>query len=144
MNNVEPLREKTHGSNNTWRNTGIILFFFLVMFLLVILSLSLGSLHIPFLDVLSVFTSDNKTHKIVILDLRLPRTILAVLIGAALGTAGAILQSVFRNSLASPDLLGITGGASFAAVAFMTLLAGQFSIHWLPLVAIGGAFVTAP
>jgi iron complex transport system permease protein len=78
----------------------------------------------------------------IIVQFRLPRIIAALLVGAALAVAGALLQGVIRNSLASPDLLGVTGGASVAVVAFMTLFTG-YSIHWVPLVAVAGAFIVA-
>lgn len=74
------------------------------------------------------------------MQFRLPRIVAAILIGAALAVAGALLQGVIRNPLASPDLLGVTGGASVAVVAFMTFVTG-YSIHWVPFIAIGGALV---
>lgn len=71
--------------------------------------------------------------------LRLPRLLVAMLVGAALAVSGCILQGMIRNPLASPDLIGITGGASFAAVAFLTYAAGPVSIRWLPVAAMLGA-----
>ena len=78
-------------------------------------------------------------HDLVIGTLRLPRAIVAVLVGAALSVSGALLQGIVRNPLASPDIIGITGGAAFAAVAFITYLAGSVSIKWLPVAAFLGA-----
>ncbi|EKP94439.1 FecCD family ABC transporter permease [Thermaerobacter subterraneus] len=78
----------------------------------------------------------------VVQNLRLPRALVAVLAGAALGLAGALTQAVFRNPLAAPDILGVTGGASAAAVAFLTYGEG-LSIRWLPPAAFAGAMVTA-
>ncbi|CAM3819651.1 putative siderophore transport system permease protein YfhA [Vibrio aerogenes CECT 7868] len=71
--------------------------------------------------------------------LRLPRILMAAMVGAALGGAGLILQSVIRNPLASPDIIGITSGASAAAVVFLFFFKPVLGIGWLPVFAIGGA-----
>ncbi len=78
-------------------------------------------------------------HSLVLGTLRLPRIIVAVLVGAALSVSGAILQGIIRNPLASPDVIGITGGAALAAVTFLTYFAGTVSIKWLPVAAFFGA-----
>ncbi|MFC4307445.1 FecCD family ABC transporter permease [Cohnella boryungensis] len=110
---------------------------------LMLICLSLGSTRIPVREVLLSLVGRNEAGSdMIIVQFRLPRIIAALLIGAALAVAGALLQGVIRNSLASPDLLGVTGGASVAVVAFMTLFTG-YSIHWVPLVAVAGAFIVA-
>lgn len=80
-------------------------------------------------------------HELVIGTLRLPRIILAILVGASLGVAGSILQGMIRNPLASPDIIGVTGGGTLAAVAFITYFAGTVSIHWMPVAAFVGAAI---
>src|SRR5690606_12837459 len=57
----------------------------------------------------------------VVWDLRLPRVLLGALVGAALAMAGAVMQGLFRNPLADPGLIGVTGGAAFGAVAYIVL-----------------------
>jgi iron complex transport system permease protein len=110
---------------------------------LMLICLSLGSTRIPVREVLLSLIGRNEAGSdMIIVQFRLPRIIAALLVGAALAVAGALLQGVIRNSLASPDLLGVTGGASVAVVAFMTLFTG-YSIHWVPLVAVAGAFIVA-
>lgn len=79
----------------------------------------------------------------IVRELRAPRLAIALLVGASLSLAGAILQAVIRNPLAAPDVVGITGGASAGALAFMTLLPGLYSVHLLPFAAIAGAFIAA-
>jgi iron complex transport system permease protein len=69
--------------------------------------------------------------------------VLAILVGAALAMAGAILQSIVRNPLASPDVIGITSGAALAAVLFIALLSSHVSIGWLPVAAMLGALFAA-
>ncbi|MCG7409448.1 iron ABC transporter permease [Paenibacillus sp. ACRRX] len=108
-----------------------------------LVSLSLGGVGVPLEEVFASLAGRNmEASNLIIMQFRLPRIVAAILIGAALAAAGALLQGVIRNPLASPDLLGITGGASVAVVAFMTFVTG-YSIHWVPFIAIGGALVTA-
>ncbi|MCL6660660.1 MULTISPECIES: FecCD family ABC transporter permease [Paenibacillus] len=105
---------------------------------------SVGSDFISPLDVLrTIFGLNEGELDFVVLTLRLPRVLLSLLVGAALGMSGALLQGIIRNPLASPDVIGITGGAAVAAVGFVTLLGGAVSIKLLPLFAIAGAIVTA-
>jgi len=88
----------------------------------------LGPSHVP--------TAELLTSPIV-RDLRVPRALLAFLVGGALGTAGASLQALVRNPLADPYLLGLSGGAGLGAVAAIALhLAGPWA---LPLAAFAGA-----
>ncbi|HMR18955.1 MAG TPA: iron ABC transporter permease, partial [Sphingobacterium sp.] len=124
----------------------IYLILFLALLLSVLLSLSLGAFHIPLSEVwlsfahkLGWFTSRpvDELYSGVIDLVRCPRTLLGVLVGAALGISGAGIQSIFRNPLAEPGLIGISAGASlvaasiiaFEAVLFATL--GQLFGHYL-------------
>ncbi|WP_134683789.1 FecCD family ABC transporter permease [Brevibacillus migulae] len=114
----------------------------MLLLLLSVVSVSLGSKPIPLLETLRVlFTDADSPFRMIIQDLRLPRVTAAILVGAALAVSGTILQGIIRNPLAAPDLVGITGGASAAAVSFLVGTGGIFSIHWLPFVAIGGALL---
>jgi iron complex transport system permease protein len=63
----------------------------------------------------------ERSHRFVVLDLRLPRSLTGALVGAALGLSGAIMQAIVRNPLASPDVLGVTWGAGAGAVTAITL-----------------------
>lgn len=81
--------------------------------------------------------SSNETLKTIIIELRLPRIIAALLCGAALGTAGAVLQSVLRNPLASPELLGISAGGGCAGLALLIWLPGCF--QYLGIAVFAGA-----
>jgi len=103
--------------------------------LVLVLSLSLGQ------QTINPFQLDPLQLKIV-LDLRLPRIVVALLMGGSLGVAGAILQGVFRNPLADPYVLGTSSGAALAAA--FGLLATQGTGVWLvPLLALTGALVTS-
>jgi len=121
----------------------IIAGFSLALVVLSIVCLSFGGTSIPFREtLLSLVGMNEEASDLIIMQFRLPRILAAILIGAALAVAGAVLQGIIRNPLASPDLLGVTGGASVAVVAFMTLFTG-YSIHWVPAIAVAGAFLTA-
>lgn len=64
----------------------------------------------------SLILPDQSTTSFVVWELRMPRYLLGILVGAALGMAGAIVQSITRNPLGSPSLMGVTSGAAFAIV----------------------------
>lgn len=116
----------------------------LLVLLAAVLGTSLGSDVISPLEVLRTILGRNAgEYDFVVLTLRLPRVLLSLLVGAALGMSGAILQGVIRNPLASPDVIGITGGAAAVAVGFVTLLGGAVSIKLLPAFAVAGALVTS-
>lgn len=105
---------------------------------------SLGGDILSPLEVLRTILGLNAgEHDFVVLTLRLPRVLLSLLVGAALGMSGAILQGVIRNPLASPDVIGITGGAAVAAVGFVSLLGGALSIKLLPAFAVAGAITAS-
>jgi iron complex transport system permease protein len=78
----------------------------------------------------------DATAILVVRDLRLPRTVLAMLLGAGLGLSGAALQGVLRNPLAEPYLLGVSGGAAVGAV--LAVSAGV-AVAFIPVAAFGGA-----
>ncbi|GAA4388596.1 FecCD family ABC transporter permease [Tsukamurella soli] len=90
-------------------------------FVVVCLSIRLGDLPISLPDVVrAMFGSGDSVTVYIVHDLRMPRALVGVIVGAALGMSGAIVQSIARNPLASPDILGITGGAGVAAVFLVT------------------------
>lgn len=85
-----------------------------------------GSVHIPISEVLSILTGhtpDKDTWGHIILDLRLPAVITAVLAGMSLAVAGLLMQTIFANPLAGPSIMGVSSGASLG-VAVLVLLFG--------------------
>ncbi|MDR6725664.1 iron complex transport system permease protein [Paenibacillus amylolyticus] len=122
----------------------VIIVLFMLSLVAAIVGTSIGSDYISPLHVLqTIIKLGTGDYDFVVLTLRLPRVLLSLLVGAALGMSGAILQGIIRNPLASPDVIGITGGAAVAAVGFVSILGGTISIKLLPLFAIIGALVTA-
>lgn len=97
--------------------------------ILFFISMSIGRYRIPFSDVVKYFTGQTVSalSARVIAYLRLPRTLLSALVGCALAVSGAIYQSAFNNKLVSPDLLGVSSGASVGACfAILLGLSGIF------------------
>jgi len=103
-------------------------------------SLFLGRVNISPHQILDgLFSSDANLARLVVVELRLPRTVLAILVGAALGLSGAVLQGLLRNPLAEPGLLGVSSGAALGAVVSIYFsLATTFSLA-TPLLGLAGA-----
>ncbi|AIQ10775.1 FecCD family ABC transporter permease [Paenibacillus durus] len=121
----------------------VIIGLFCVWLLLVVIGLSVGSTLINPLEVIQhLLGMGNEEHAFVIETLRLPRIVLSFLVGISLGVSGLILQGIVRNPLASPDIIGITGGAAVAAILVITFFS-ELSIHWIPVAAIVGAGLTS-
>lgn len=111
---------------------------------ILLLSLCLGNEFIsPQTLFDTIFKENPQDPHFVVETLRLPRTLMAAMVGAALGCSGLVLQSMIRNPLASPDIIGITGGASAAAIGFLSFFTASLSLAWLPVAAILGALIGA-
>ncbi|WP_243745077.1 FecCD family ABC transporter permease [Streptomyces hainanensis] len=120
----------------------------LLAFAGLVASVSLGTFAVPVGDVLGVlFGGGPADARLIVLDLRLPRALTAVLAGLAFGLAGAVFQAVTRNPLASPDLIGISAGAGAGAVAAIMFggvtAAGAATFGAVPFGALAGALVSA-
>jgi len=111
---------------NQKRNT--ILFFYLVtgLFFLFFINISLGSITIPFKEIYQSLTggeASKSTWEYIIVNYRLPKAITVTLVGVGLSISGLLMQTLFRNPLAGPYVLGLSSGASLG-VAFVILGAG--------------------
>ena len=112
------------------------------------LSVARGDFPIPLGQVFDVLLGGGQRgQRFIVLDLRLPRALTGVFVGAALGVAGAVFQSIARNPLASPDILGVTWGAGAGAVAVITFagsmgaVGGTMAAVGVPLAALGGGLL---
>lgn len=120
----------------------IMLIFCILLFLMVVVSLGMGRLHIAPMDVFKILCSYvvpveqswSDQAASVIYTLRLPRVLAAILIGAALSLSGAAYQSVFKNPLVAPDMLGVSSGACVGASLCILLGLGSTFVQM-------GAFV---
>ena len=95
----------------------------MVLLATILISLKLGSVNITFKDLISgLFSGQSDGNIGIIKDLRMPRVIIAVLVGTNLAIAGVLLQSIIRNSLADPYITGISSGACVVTVFFMVFI----------------------
>ncbi|GHH00275.1 FecCD family ABC transporter permease [Streptomyces lanatus] len=112
-----------------------------LLFVLLTLSLTTGEIPLPAGTALRALVGlGDSGDVLVVQQFRAPRAVAAIVAGAGLGAAGCVLQRLFRNPLASPDVMGITGGASLGAVA---LIAAGASQALIPLGALGGGLLAA-
>jgi iron complex transport system permease protein len=117
----------------------------LVAFAGVVANVGYGEYRIPPLDVVKTLfgiQTGEGQYDFIVNVLRLPRALVAVLVGAALAVSGAILQGLTRNDLAAPDIVGINAGAGLAAVTLIVAFPSVSSAY-LPPAAFGGALVVA-
>lgn len=112
--------------------------------LLFAIHIAVGAKALPLATVFEALADRDRTvfDHMIIWDLRLPRALIALTVGAALSVAGALMQGVTRNPLADPGLLGLMAGASFAVV-MASFLFGPAALVWLPWIAALGALATA-
>ncbi|QGU08304.1 Ferric enterobactin transport system permease protein FepD [Corynebacterium occultum] len=115
----------------------------LVLMALIAASLLVGSNPIPVGEVVQLLQHpDESFNSVVVHEQRVPRTILLILVGAALGVAGSLIQSLTRNPLADPGILGINAGASLAVVLAVAVF-GLSSVWFYLWFAFGGAAIAA-
>ncbi|ONK12973.1 putative siderophore transport system permease protein YfiZ precursor [Streptomyces sp. MP131-18] len=114
----------------------------LTLALIMLASVAFGSRTVPFSDVLAALGGAEDTLEQAAVTKRIPRTVLALIIGAALGLAGAVMQGVTRNPLADPGILGVNMGASLAVVTAVAYF-GLTSPTGYVWVAMAGAAVSA-
>ncbi|MFM2060622.1 MAG: hypothetical protein RLZZ507_292 [Cyanobacteriota bacterium] len=106
-------------------------------------SVTLGSAEIPIDQILTSFVSfDGSYQHLVIQTVRLPRSLIAILVGASLAVSGALMQGLTRNPLADPGILGIESGAALSVVATIFVF-GTSSVTTLTIAAFLGAGITA-
>jgi len=117
----------------------------LVLVAVLVLSITVGARPIALGDIWNALTSfdPSQTNHKIILDLRLPRTLVGLLVGAALGLSGAILQGATRNPLADPGILGINAGATLCVVLGISVFGiTQLSGYvWLAFLGAGAAML---
>jgi iron complex transport system permease protein len=139
--------------NNRARKAYSILIFLGVLLLgAVMFSISWGQVTVPWRDTLMIIGQHipifndnlplvNPEYQAVIWHIRLPRVLVGVLVGAALGVSGAVMQGVFSNPLADPGIIGVSSGAAFGAVVAIALGLTTISMYIMPLFALLGAIM---
>lgn len=106
----------------------------LLIFITFLLDVSIGSIEIPFGEVIKIllnYAATNETWQIIVLKIRLPNALTAVLAGSALSVAGLLMQTLFRNPLAGPSILGLTSGAGLGVALVMLASGAGFGLSIL-------------
>ncbi|MBD8520053.1 FecCD family ABC transporter permease [Lysinibacillus fusiformis] len=129
---------------HTARSRMIIITTFVVTILAAVIAIGLGSVYISIPNILSTLINgrgQEGVYTTIIWDIRLPRVLLALIIGASIAISGALLQAVMGNPLADPGLTGVTSGA--AAFVLLILLANPELTHLIPIAAFVGGLIAA-
>ncbi|GKU84541.1 iron ABC transporter permease [Niallia sp. NCCP-28] len=136
--------------HSTQKFIGITLIFVFLLFILFFVSLNMGLVKIaPNAVLQTLIGNGTERDKLVLLEFRLPRMVLAIMIGAGLAFSGSILQVISKNELADPGIIGINAGAGFAVVLFIFVVQGSMSglaainLWLLPLFSFLGAVLAA-
>ncbi|MCJ8007887.1 FecCD family ABC transporter permease [Lederbergia wuyishanensis] len=115
----------------------------------IFLGIAIGAVHVPFKDIVSIFFQIHQNSEAdrmanIVMNIRLPRVVLAGLVGASLAVAGAAFQGLLRNPLADPYTLGVSSGASVGAVVviFFQISLPFIGLFTLPLISIVASFIT--
>ena len=127
-------------SHVSFRAIGFYIITLSLMVLLFGLSIRLGTYTLSFEEIWAAFQPDDKNY-FTLMEYRLPRAMLAILLGGALAISGVLVQSVVRNPLASPDILGINNAAGLVAVSVLMFLP-NLAFYWMPIFAFLGGVLS--
>ena len=127
-------------SHVSFRAIGFYVVTLSLMVLLFGLSIRLGTYTLSFEEIWAAFKPDDKNY-FTLMEYRLPRAVLAILLGGALAISGVLVQSVVRNPLASPDILGINNAAGLIAVSVLMFLP-NLAFYWMPIFAFLGGVLS--
>ncbi|TVY01404.1 FecCD family ABC transporter permease [Cohnella terricola] len=143
MGNWLTLRGRFHSFQLHRRTITAILLLLAANVAAIIVCVGMGSTTISPINVIrALFGTGDPSHSMIVFSLRMPRVLVAIMVGAALAVSGALLQGIVRNPLTSPDIIGISGGASLGTVVFI-LYFSHLSIRYMPISSIAGAFAAA-
>ena len=131
------------------RTVALSIVFAALAVVIALISLSIGTTKLPIADVVEVLLGGGRRGtRLVVLELRLPRVATGLLVGIAFAVSGALLQTLSRNPLASPDIVGVNSGASAGAVAVIVLagtrggnISGAAAKVGIPLAAVLGGLI---
>ena len=127
-------------SHVSFRAIGFYVVTLSLMVLLFGLSIRLGTYTLSFEEIWAAFQPDDKNY-FTLMEYRLPRAVLAILLGGALAISGVLVQSVVRNPLASLDILGINNAAGLIAVSVLMFLP-NLAFYWMPIFAFLGGVLS--
>lgn len=120
------------------KTLSIILSLSIVLLLISLISLTIGAVNIPLQNIANLLLNKEieENYRIIILQLRLPRILMAIFVGGGLSISGVVLQALLRNPLAEPYILGISSGGTLGAVIALSF---GFTLMSIPLLAFLGA-----
>ena len=127
------------------RIVGLLGLGFVCILVLILVAVAVGSTQLDVSTVIEVVLSGRSDDPVsrIVLDLRLPRALLAVMVGAGLGLVGAVLQTLTRNDLADPFLFGLSSGAAAGAVVVITVTGNILGFWTLPVAAFAGGLISS-
>ena len=133
-----------------YKITSLMLLLFILLSVSIVIATSLGGVTIPFKETITVFISTlpfvdmdaQSTYERILLYIRLPRVIVAGLVGASLAVCGVVMQSLFRNPMADPGIIGVSAGGAFGGVIAIYLGLTAISSLIVPLFGFIGALFT--
>lgn len=114
----------------------------ILLAVLALVSLAIGDMRLGPARIWAGLMREDELASMVLWNIRLPRMLVSILVGSALASSGLVMQAYFRNSLASPGLLGVTAGGAAGAVVLIGLGWATTSIFALPVASILGAFIS--
>lgn len=153
MNTVALMfRGSTEDGDRTARGVTTMVLLVLLLIVASLVSLHSGATSVGLIDLIHYLFGDASAltdqDRMILESVRVPRTVLGLLVGAGLGVSGAMMQGLFRNPLADPGIVGVTSGAAFAAVTAIVLggtvlapIQAMLGLHFLPLMAFLGGLV---
>ena len=124
----------------------------LALMAVVVFATAVGAVYVPFVQTVKIILKNfgfiknaefQSGHESIIFYIRFPRVLVAVMVGAALATSGAVMQGIFRNPMADPGTLGVSSGASLGAVVAIALGLTTRSLYVMPVFAAAGALTVA-
>lgn len=140
---AEPIPAPASRKRHALRATGLLVSLGILL-LVCVASIAVGAKPVPLSDVWhGLFHNSGVGNDVIIHDVRVPRTLLGLLAGAALGLAGAVMQALTRNPLAEPGLLGVNAGASAAVVSAISFLGVTSLTGYVWFAFLGAAVVSA-
>ena len=127
------------------RIVGLLGLGFVCILVLILVAVAVGSTQLGVSTVIEAVLSGRSDDPVsrIVLDLRLPRALLTVMVGAGLGLVGAVLQTLTRNDLADPFLFGLSSGAAAGAVVVITVTGNILGFWTLPVAAFAGGLVSS-
>lgn len=139
-------KNETYKRKIAMRNTSIVFGCVTLLIISFIISMNTGYVKLSLLDTLrTLFGGGTDKENMILFDLRLPRTVVSILIGVGLSLSGCIIQSISKNPLADPGLLGINAGAGLMVILYVLFFGAQsfLSVFTLPFLALLGGGITA-